>query len=207
MQPDQPYSASMPAPPEKPQQVILDAALVLFAQQGFDRTTIKDIADKANVTEGFIFRQFSSKKNILVTLAIQGWWDLLTDLLTELSEMGSYEAIAEVMKKRMLHLRHNHQLMRVCLMEVQFHPDLKQQIYEEVVEKMMTVAEAFFESAIAQGVYRPLSPKTLARVFLGMFMIMGFSETTFVSANASPQELKTMAEEISDIFLHGALEP
>jgi len=111
------------------------------------------------------------------------------------------------MRKRMLNLRHNQELMRVCLMEPQFHDDLKEQVRSEVIEKMMEVSEAFFETAIEQGVYRSLNPKILARVFLGMFMIAGFSEDTIVSPQASPLALKEMAEGIADIFLHGALNP
>ncbi|MFZ4667089.1 MAG: TetR/AcrR family transcriptional regulator [Prochlorotrichaceae cyanobacterium] len=192
---------------EESHQRILQAAQSLFAQNGFDRTTIKEIAQLAQVSEGTIFRQFLTKKNILVEIASNGWMELLTDLLTELSEMGSYHAVAQVMRKRMLHFRQNHDLLRVCFMEVQFHEDLKQQIQSEVVEKMMEVAEVFFETAIEKGIYRPLDAKIIARVFLGMFMIAGFSEQTIVSPQASPQSMKEMAEGIADIFLNGVLNP
>jgi AcrR family transcriptional regulator len=192
---------------EENHQRILKAAQSLFAQHGFERTTIKEIAETAKISEGSIFRHFATKKNIFVAVVSQGWRELLTDLLTELSEMGSYEAVAQVMRKRMLNLRHNQELMRVCFMEPQFHDDLKDQVRSEVIEKMMEVSEAFFETAIEQGVYRPLNPKILARVFLGMFMISGFSEETIVSPDASPLALKEMAEGIADIFLHGALNP
>ncbi|MFZ9740046.1 MAG: TetR/AcrR family transcriptional regulator [Prochlorotrichaceae cyanobacterium] len=192
---------------EENHQRILKAAQHLFAQHGFERTTIKDIAEVSQISEGSIFRHFSTKKNILVAVVSQGWRELLTDLLTELSEMGSYHAVAQVMRKRMLNLQHNQELMRVCFMETQFHDDLKEQVRSEVIDKMMEVAEAFFETAIEQGVYRPLNPKILARVFLGMFMIAGFSDQTIVSPEASALALKEMAEGISDIFLHGALNP
>ncbi len=186
---------------------ILEAAQQLFAQQGFDRTTTRDIAHRAKVSEGTIFRHFSHKKNILVELATAGWTELLTDLLTELSEMGSYDAVDQVMQKRMLNWRHNHEIMRVCFMEVQFHEDLRQEIHGEVVEKMMGVAEAFFQTAIDRGIYRSLDTKIVARVFLGMFMIAGFSDQTLMGDTQSPQAIKAMAKGIADIFLHGVLVP
>lgn len=184
---------------------ILKAAQQLFARQGYDGTTTRDLAQVAGVAEGTLFRHFANKKAILVEVASQGWIELLTDLLTELSEMGSYKAIDQVMRKRMLNLKPNHDLMRVCFMEAQFHEDLKERIQTEVIDKMMHVAEAFFQTAIDRGIYRPLDPKVIARVFLGMFMVAGFSETTMMSPQASPEAMKKMAEGIADIFLNGVL--
>lgn len=184
---------------------ILDAALRLFARQGYDGTTTKDLAAAAGVAEGTLFRHFTNKKAILVEVATQGWISILTDLLTELSEMGSYKAVAQVMRRRMLRMRENSNMMRVCFMEAQFHPELREKIQSEVIEKMTDVAEAFFQTAMERGIYRPVNPKIVAQVFLGMFAIAGFSEQTIINPSASPQAMQEMAEGIADIFLNGVL--
>jgi AcrR family transcriptional regulator len=184
---------------------ILQAAQKLFAHKGFDGTTTKDLATSAGVAEGTIFRHFTNKKAILVEVATQGWINLLTDLLTELSEMGSYKAIAQMMQRRMFNMQENLDMMKVCFMEAQFHPELRDRIQSEVVDKMTDIAEVYFEEAIAKGVYRKsLSAKVIAKVFVGMFAVAGFSSET-LSAGNSPLELKDMAEGLSDIFLHGVL--
>lgn len=184
---------------------ILKAALKLFAKQGYDGTTTRDLAEKAGVAEGTLFRHFTNKKAILIEVATQGWIEILTDLLTELSEMGSYKAIAQVMRKRMLNMHQNVDLFKVCFMEAQFHPDLRDRIQSEVVDKMTDVAEAFFQTAMDQGIYRPMNPRMVARVFLGMFTIAGFSQDTIMAPGSSPSEMKEMAEGIADIFLNGVL--
>jgi AcrR family transcriptional regulator len=185
---------------------ILAAALKLFARRGYDGTTTKDLAEAAGVAEGTLFRHFETKKSILVQVATDGWIEILTDLLTELSEMGSYKAVAQVMKRRMLHLQKNADLLRVCFMEVQFHEDLRDRIQTDVIEKMTDVAEVFFQTAMDQGIYRKMDARLVARVFLGMFAISGFSQTTLTDPNATVVELKDMAEGISEIFLNGVLE-
>ncbi len=192
-------------PEKNTRQRILTAALSLFARQGYDGTTTKDLAHKAGVAEGTLFRHFPNKKAILMEVAIAGWVEILTDLLTELSEMGSYKAVAQVMKRRMLHMQKNRELLQVCFIEAQYHPELRQRIQEEVIAKMTDVAEAFFETAMSKGIYRQMNPKIVAQVFLGMFAIAGFSEQTVIDPTASPQKLQEMAEGISDIFLHGVL--
>jgi AcrR family transcriptional regulator len=157
------------------------------------------------VAEGTLFRHFDNKKAILIQVATEGWVEILTDLLTELSEMGSYKAVAQVMRRRMLNIRENSDMMRVCFLEAQFHPDLRDRIQLEVIGKMSDVAEAFFETAMEKGVYRKMNPKIVAQVFLGMFAVAGFSQNTIMEPNASPQEMQEMAEGLADIFLNGVL--
>ncbi|MEM7555016.1 MAG: TetR/AcrR family transcriptional regulator [Cyanobacteria bacterium P01_A01_bin.84] len=184
---------------------ILEAARKLFAKKGFDGTTTRDLAQNAKVAEGTLFRHFSNKKAILVEVATQGWVEILTDLLTELSEMGSYKAVAQVMRHRMWNLQKSSDLMRVCFMEVQFHPDLRDRIQSELINKMTDVSEAFFQDAMNKGIYRQLDPKLVARVFLGMFAVAGFSYNTLAEPDASPKEMQQMAEGLADIFLNGVL--
>lgn len=184
---------------------ILQAALKLFARKGYDATTTKDLAIAAGVAEGTLFRHFSNKKAILIEVATQGWIEILTDLLTELSEMGSYKAVAQVMRRRMLRMAESSDLMRVCFMEAQFHPELRDRIQSDVITKMTDVAEAFFETAMDKGIYRRMNPKVVARVFLGMFAVAGFSDQTIMEPGASPDAMKEMAEGLADIFLNGVL--
>lgn len=140
-------------------------------------------------------------------LATQGWIEILTDLLTELSEMGSYQAVAQVMRRRMLNIHKNADLMRVCFLEAQFHPELRDRIQAEVISKMTDVAEAFFETAMERGIYRPMNPRLVAHVFLGMFAVAGFSQQTLLENDSSPKAMQEMAEGLADIFLHGVLAP
>ena len=184
---------------------ILRAAQQLFARKGFDGTTAKDLARKAGVSEGTIFRYFANKKAILIQLATEGWVEILTDLLTELSEMASDRAVAQVMRRRMLHIHENVDLMRICFFEAQFHPELRDRIQSEVIVKMNDVAEAFVETAMERGVYRRMNPKVVARVFVGMFAIAGFSQDTMLEGETDPQAMKEMAEGLADIFLNGVL--
>jgi AcrR family transcriptional regulator len=187
------------------QERILNSAQRLFAKHGYGGTTTRDLAQAAGVAEGTLFRHFESKKAILIEVATRGWVELLTDLLTELSEMGSYKAVAQVMRRRMLNLTANTDMLRVCFMEAQFHPELRDRVQAEVISKMTDVAEAFFETAMERGIYRPLKPRVVARIFLGMFTVAGFSQMTLADEANSPQDMKELAETLADIFLNGVL--
>jgi len=57
--------ARTPKVVEDRREQIMDAALHVFSQKGFERTTNKDIADEAGITPGLIYHYFKSKENLL----------------------------------------------------------------------------------------------------------------------------------------------
>lgn len=53
---------------ERSRRLVLDAALGLFAHQGYRATTIRDIANKAGVSTGNVYHHFADKETIFKTL-------------------------------------------------------------------------------------------------------------------------------------------
>jgi AcrR family transcriptional regulator len=53
--------------------LILDAAVRVFARQGFHACRVSDIADEAGVAYGLVYHYFSSKDEILDTLFLERW--------------------------------------------------------------------------------------------------------------------------------------
>ena len=74
-------AVSRPAPADK-RQVILDAAVRVFARQGFHTCRVSDIADEAGVAYGLVYHYFSSKEEILDTLFLDRW-GLMLDAIAE----------------------------------------------------------------------------------------------------------------------------
>lgn len=67
-------------------QDILDASLVLFAEQGYDKTSLREIAEQVGVTKAALYYHFPSKEQILAALlepvaAMQN--QLLDDMRTD----------------------------------------------------------------------------------------------------------------------------
>ena len=53
---------------EARRQQIIDAAIAVIAEQGFQRTTIKQIAGRAGVADGTIYNYFKNKDAILFAI-------------------------------------------------------------------------------------------------------------------------------------------
>ncbi|MFJ8006711.1 TetR/AcrR family transcriptional regulator [Streptomyces fagopyri] len=52
--------------PELHRRAILDAAARAFAERGYNRATLRDIAQRAGVTHGLVLRHFGSKENLFL---------------------------------------------------------------------------------------------------------------------------------------------
>ncbi len=65
---------------------ILHVSKELFFKNGFKHTSIRQIASKANVTSGALYKHFSSKEDILDTIIsphVDDWWENCNRLLHE----------------------------------------------------------------------------------------------------------------------------
>lgn len=68
--------------------VILKAAIKVFARHGFARSRTAEIAREASVAEGTIYNYFKSKDDLILTIFEQTWRDLLQSLRDRLEPMG-----------------------------------------------------------------------------------------------------------------------
>jgi AcrR family transcriptional regulator len=72
-------------------QRILEVARALFASQGFDATTTRDIAKAAGIATGTMFNYFSSKEAVVGSLAAEALADLGLDFKGNNREGSSLE--------------------------------------------------------------------------------------------------------------------
>jgi TetR/AcrR family fatty acid metabolism transcriptional regulator len=57
---------------------ILEAAIRVFARQGYHATRVSDIADEAGVAYGLVYHYFRSKEAVMTELFTERWSLLLT---------------------------------------------------------------------------------------------------------------------------------
>jgi AcrR family transcriptional regulator len=99
--------------------VILDAAVRVFARQGFHTSRVSDIADEARVAYGLVYHYFPSKEAILDTLFLERW-DVMLDAIAEAdaahrTARDKLRAIAAFIVDS---YRHDPELMKVIIVEV-----------------------------------------------------------------------------------------
>jgi TetR/AcrR family fatty acid metabolism transcriptional regulator len=99
--------------------LILDAAVRVFARQGFHTCRVSDIADEAGVAYGLVYHYFQSKDEVLDTLFLERW-NILLDAIREtdaqqIPARAKLHAIASFIIES---YRHDPDLMKVIIVEV-----------------------------------------------------------------------------------------
>jgi TetR/AcrR family transcriptional regulator, fatty acid metabolism regulator protein len=107
------------APPVDKRRQILDAAIRVFARQGFHSTRVADIADEAGVAYGLVYHYFKSKDEVLNELFSERWSLLLAAIEeTDGSDATPREKLAAVASFIVDSYRHDPELMKVIIVEV-----------------------------------------------------------------------------------------
>jgi TetR/AcrR family fatty acid metabolism transcriptional regulator len=99
--------------------LILDAAVRVFARQGFYTCRVSDIADEAGVAYGLVYHYFSSKDEILDTLFVERW-DLMLAAIAEAdaAHENPREKLRAIASFILESYRHDPNLMKVIIVEV-----------------------------------------------------------------------------------------
>jgi AcrR family transcriptional regulator len=155
---------------------ILDAATAVFAERGFHRATIRDVARAAGIADGTIYLYFPSKSDLLVGIL---------DRLNESTERESRFAagsrddfrafFATYLRQRFELLWPNAEVFRAVLPEMLANPDLRRLYYDRVIAPTFALAERHFAAEIARGRMRPLdvplTVRSLAALPLGLLVL------------------------------------
>ena len=107
------------APPVDRRRQILDAAVRVFARQGFNACRVSDIAREANVAYGLVYHYFDSKDEVLNELFVERW-SLLLQAIEEIDSrpVAPREKLDAVAGFIIDSYRHDPELMKVIIIEV-----------------------------------------------------------------------------------------
>jgi TetR/AcrR family fatty acid metabolism transcriptional regulator len=104
--------------PDK-RRLILDAAVKVFAHQGFHACRVSDIADEAGVAYGLVYHYFASKDEVLDTLFLERWNVMLETIRdVDAQAIPVREKLGAIASFIVDSYRHDPDLMKVIIVEV-----------------------------------------------------------------------------------------
>jgi AcrR family transcriptional regulator len=179
--------------------VILDAAVRVFARQGFHTCRVADIADAAGVAYGLVYHYFSSKDEILDTLFLERW-DLMLDAIAQAdaSERSAREKLGAIAAFIIDSYRHDPELMKVIIVEVTRAANTFGRTHLARIREAYTQIAGIVERAQTSGAFRPeISPEFAALAFYGLIeqVLTGWIFDRTSVAEAELERAKTLIVE------------
>jgi AcrR family transcriptional regulator len=130
---------------------ILDAALAALAEYGYVATNMNDIAARAGVGKGAIYRRWSSKAALMTDALVYWRPDLLSDDAPDTGSLaGDLDAVVKRAKRNANNLITNDLVLRAAL-EAAHDPELATALNDLILFKGRRVLSAVLAQAAERG--------------------------------------------------------
>jgi AcrR family transcriptional regulator len=189
-------------------QRLIQAALELFSAQGVSATTTRQIAEKAEVNEVTLFRNFGNKHGLLLAVLEESaaFKDLGESLVRRATPPGNvYQALKDYASDSLHALERVPEFVRSVVGEAdQFPAENRRALGRGVTEANRYVAQ-YLATVIQQGHLNTYLPaEKLASLLNGM--ILGYAVIEFTSEfHELWEDRDDFLENLVELFLHGAM--
>jgi TetR/AcrR family transcriptional regulator len=186
---------------------IVDAALHVMAERGFNGASIKRIAHRAGLkSPALIYWYFRDKQALFEAV--------LERMSPFLDAVAQAEARLDDPPEQVLPLfvtaflrgvqqSDTGRLIRLLLSEVARHPAVADVFAERGPLVVLGFLERYLTRQLELGTVRPHDPASAARAFMGMLLVYALGREVFAPIGAAFPPAETYGHEVTSIFLHG----
>jgi TetR/AcrR family transcriptional regulator, fatty acid metabolism regulator protein len=186
---------------------ILDAAITVFARQGFHSARVSDVAAEAGVAYGLVYHYFDSKDQMLNELFSERW-KLLLEASREMqqSDAPPREKLRGVASFIIESYRHEPELMKVIIVEVTRAANSFGRTHLPEIRAAYDVVAEIVSDAQSSGEFRAdVEPDFAAMLFYGAIeqLLSGWIFDLVPASDADFEQAKQLVVET----ICGGLEP
>ena len=182
---------------------ILDAATQVFAEKGFHRATIKDIARVAGIADGTVYNYFENKTALML-----GIFDRLKESdqrnedFSKSSEVDFRSFMKAYLRHRLTILRaDNFEVFRVVLAEIMVNKELRELYYRKILEPTFSMAEAYLQQWASQQIVKPINISLAMRAISGM--VLGLIVEHIIGDQTLESKWDELPDFLTDMILDG----
>lgn len=142
-----------------PKQIsILQAAIEIFSEKGYAAAATSEIAQKAGVAEGTIFRYYKTKKDLLLSIIGPTMSRMLAPFVLrnfngvlDIPYNTFEEFLRTFIINRLEFARRNFKILKILIQEIPFQPKLREQFAENILSKVLERVIEIVEHFKAKG--------------------------------------------------------
>jgi AcrR family transcriptional regulator len=193
--PDEPASGARRAE-------ILRLAAVLFARQGYQRTSLTDLAHAANMAKATLFHYFPTKEQILFELYAQAMDMALSRVTAIASNDDPAVELKEMLREHALVILQNQSLFQIFFgEEAGLEPDHRAKVRGQQADYVNLIADRVKLLQYDRRVPKQVHPRVAAQSILGMG---SWTYKWYEADGTIPSE--EIAEFVAELALQGLLQ-
>jgi TetR/AcrR family transcriptional regulator, fatty acid metabolism regulator protein len=142
---------------------IMAAARQVIAEKGYENVLMSDIAERAGIVEGTLYRYFESKRDLLVRVA-DDWFEEVLATDSDLPSIrGTWNRLRHLVWRSLMAIRCQPTLSRFMLLEIRRDPNYRHTRSFELNRRFTTEVGELCSAAVASGEFRDDIPVSLLR--------------------------------------------
>jgi AcrR family transcriptional regulator len=183
---------------------IEEAAFELFMEQGYHATSMRQIADKADLALGGIYNHFSNKEEIFAAILLDKHpYKQVLPLMLAAEGDTAEDLVRNAARILVTELGSRPELLKLIFIElVEFNGEHVAGLLSEIVPKILPMFEKMIR---VRKDLRKIPPPILVRSFLGMFFSFYITELLIKGSLLAKLMPKDSFDMFVDIYLHGVL--
>lgn len=188
---------------EQRKEVLLEAAAQVFARKGYQRATIREIAEEAGVASGTIYLYFEDKRDLLLGIAEQLAALIPRELPAHATPDEERSFIQHVMDEQLRVVEQHRPFFRAVAAEMWTDDALRAQYVNRVLAPIINTIELFLQIGMDTGKTRPHDPQIVARAMVGTIFLFAITSEMPPGDYLSNSHRETLVRELTDFFLYG----
>jgi AcrR family transcriptional regulator len=182
-------------------QILMGAAKV-FAEKGFHKATTKEIAQAADVSEGTIYNYFDNKRELLLAMIeLLATTQSLKGIILQQVPADPKEFITLILRDRYQLAQERAYQIAPILAEVFTDAELREEVYRKILMPVAAHLEQYIQSHIDSGLFRPVNPMIVTRLFIGATIINFAMKLANLDPRYENFSADALIEELASLFL------
>ena len=184
-------------------ELILEAAIRVFADRGFNSARVSDVAKEAGVADGTIYLYFKTKEEILLSIFEQSMDTLRDGLVARLDGVSDpMERVRVFARFHFEQVRTNPQVAEVLQVELRLSKKFIKDYRPEKLWSYLGIFRQIIQEAQAAGLVRPtVDPFVMMWAFFGALDEIAMQWA--LARNKDKFNLEAAAEEVANVFSRG----
>lgn len=184
-------------------ELILEAAIRVFADRGFNSARVSDVAKEAGVADGTIYLYFKTKEEILLSIFEQSMDTLRDGLVARLDGVSDpMERVRVFARFHFEQVRTNPQVAEVLQVELRLSKKFIKDYRPEKLWSYLGIFRQIIQEAQAAGLVRPtVDPFVMMWAFFGALDEIAMQWA--LARNKDKFNLEAAAEEVANVFIRG----
>ncbi len=196
-------------PSEKRRTEILKAAAVVFSEKGYHKTRISDIAARANMGHGTVYRFFPNKRELAMqVVSARGAAGFLRTTAEQASgdNQDPQELFSAIGDSYLGNMRERLPVVRFSIAEALSDKGLAKRYYDNLLQPLFAGLTEVMIKFQKEGRLKDHDPFLLGHIFYSMLFGYMYAQELLYGKEKTHLKKDAFVAEVVDIFLHGVLQ-